>query len=130
MTSLFFEIFNRELPRQGPGDTASTLKALALVRGVGRTSRVLDVGCGTGPQTLTLAQHSGANVIAVDTHVPFITSLTEQARTLGLADRIEARIADMRHLDYPSGSFDLIWCEGAIYIMGFEAGLRDWCRPV
>ena len=128
MTSLFFEIFNCELPRQGPGDTASTLKALAFVPGVGRASRVLDVGCGTGPQTLALARHCGAHIVAVDTHEAFITTLTEQARTLGIADGIEARVADMRHLDCPSGSFDLIWCEGAIYIMGFEAALRDWRR--
>ena len=128
MTSLFFEIFNRELPRQGPGDTASTLKALSTVPGVGPTTRVLDIGCGTGAQTLLLAGHSGARVAAVDTHEEFITTLTEQARTLGIADRIDARVADMRNLDYAPGSFDLIWCEGAIYIMGFEAALRDWRR--
>lgn len=126
MTSLFFEIFNCELPRQGPGDTASTLKALALVPSVGPTTRILDIGCGTGPQTVLLSRHSGARIVAVDTHEAFITTLTEQARTLGLADRIEARVVDMRHLDYAPGSFDLIWCEGAVYIMGFEAALREW----
>jgi ubiquinone/menaquinone biosynthesis C-methylase UbiE len=89
---------------------------------------VLDIGCGTGPQTLVLSEQCGARVVAVDTHEPFLTTLTELARTAGLADRIEARAADMRHLDYPSGSFDLIWCEGAVYIMGFEAALRDWRR--
>lgn len=128
MTTLFFEIFNCELPRQGPGDANSTLKALALVPGVGPTTRILDIGCGTGPQTLALVRHSGARIVAVDTHEAFIATLTEQTRHLGVADRIEARVADMRHLAYPCGSFDLIWCEGAIYIMGFEAALRDWRR--
>jgi ubiquinone/menaquinone biosynthesis C-methylase UbiE len=66
--------------------------------------------------------------MAVDTHEPFITTLSGKARTLGLVDRIEARVANMRHLDYSPGSFDLIWCEGAIYIMGFETALRDWRR--
>ena len=28
----------------------------------------------------------------------------------------------------PDGAFDLIWCEGAIYNVGFEAGLRAWRR--
>jgi SAM-dependent methyltransferase len=35
----------------------------------------------------------------------------------------------MRQLDFAPGSFDLIWCEGAIFVTGFEAGLRDW-RPL
>ena len=56
MTSLFFELFTG-LPRQGPGDDASTLKALALVPDVGPDTRVLGIlasGCGTG-RTRTLA---------------------------------------------------------------------------
>lgn len=126
MTSLFFEIFHYSLPRQGPGDTTSTLKALSLVPHVGPTTRVLDVGCGTGPQTLVLAQHSEARITGIDSHEPFVSALNARSRALGLADRIEARVGDMRRLDYPSGSFDLIWCEGAIYIMGFETALRDW----
>jgi ubiquinone/menaquinone biosynthesis C-methylase UbiE len=128
MTSLFFEIFTSELPRQGPGDAASTLKALALVPGIGPATRVLDVGCGTGPQTLVLAQHCNARIVAVDTHEPFVTELARQARNLGVGTRVDSRVGDMRRLDYSAGSFDLIWCEGAIYIMGFEAALRDWRR--
>ena len=42
-----------------------------------------------------------------------------------VTDRLEARVADMRDLDFADGSFDLIWCEGAIYNVGIEAGLRD-----
>lgn len=34
----------------------------------------------------------------------------------------------MRRLDFPPGSFDLIWSEGAVCVMGFEAGLREWRR--
>ena len=127
MTTLFFELFDR-LPRQGPGDTASTLRALALVPGVGPRTRVLDVGCGTGCQTLVLARHSPAHIVAVDNHPPFVESLNREAGRLGIADRLEARVTDMRRLDFADGSFDLIWSEGAIYNMGFEVGLRDWRR--
>lgn len=127
MTMLFFEMFSG-LPRQGPGDSASTLRALALVSDIGPETRVLDVGCGTGSQTRVLAQHSPAHVVAVDIHAPFVDVLNHQAQTLGIADRIDARVGDMRRLDFASGSFDLVWSEGAISIMGFEAGLRDWRR--
>src|SRR5437899_13013951 len=35
----------------------------------------------------------------------------------------------MRALPFSDNRFDLIWSEGAIYIVGFEAGLRSW-RPL
>jgi SAM-dependent methyltransferase len=116
------------LPRQGPGDTSSTLRALALVPDIGPRTRVLDLGCGTGMQTRVLAQHSPARFVAIDNHAPFVDELNRQARALGFADRLDARVGDMRRLEFPSGSFDLIWCEGAIYNVGFEAGLQAWRR--
>ena len=125
ITKLFFELFSG-LPRQGPGATASTRRALGLVPDVGPDTRVLDIGCGTGAQTLVLAQSSPARMVAVDIHPPFIDELNRKAHELGITDRLEARVADMRQLDFASGSFDLIWCEGAIYNVGFEAGLLDW----
>ena len=128
MTSLFFEIFNENLPRQGPGDTASTLRALSLVPDLGPEARVLDVGCGTGPHTLLLAQQLPARIVAVDNHAPYVDALNQRARDLGIADRLDVRVGDMRHLDVEPGSFNLIWSEGAIYLMGFEAGLREWHR--
>ena len=64
-TALFFELFTG-LPRQGPGDAASTLRALALVPRVGPRTRILDVGCGTGLHTRVLAQGSPARIVAVD----------------------------------------------------------------
>ena len=126
-TILFFELFSG-LPRQGPGDAASTLRALALVPGIGPESHVLDLGCGTGLQTRVLAQNSPARFVAVDNHPPFVDLLNREAQRLGIADRLEARVGDMQRLDFAPGSFDLIWCEGAISIMGVEAALRDWRR--
>jgi SAM-dependent methyltransferase len=124
---LFFEMFSG-LPRQGPGDAGSTLQALALVPGIGPETRVLDLGCGTGLQTCLLAQNSPARFVAIDNHPPFVQELNQRARLLGIADRLEARVGDMRRLDFAPGSFDLIWCEGAIYVTGVEASLRQWRR--
>jgi SAM-dependent methyltransferase len=148
MTTLFFELFDG-LPRQGPGEAASTLRALSLVTGGPRASnetdgatgapmglapvpgsgpRILDIGCGTGCQTLVLARNSPARIVAVDNHPPFVDVLNHEAARLGIANRLTARVADMRRLDFADASFDLIWCEGAIYVMGVEAALRDWRR--
>ena len=99
-----------------------------LVPEVGPRTRVLDIGCGPGAQTLVLAESSPSRIVAVDNHPQFIDALKHKAHELGIADRLEARVADMRRLDFADGAFDLIWCEGAIYIMGVEAALRDWRR--
>lgn len=128
MSKLFFELFSG-LPRQGPGDSASTLQALALIPNIGPDTCVLDLGCGTGLQTRVLAQNSPVRIVAIDIHEPYIEELNREARSLGLADRVEGRVGDMGELDLTPSSFDLVWCEGAIYVTGFETGLRAW-RPL
>ena len=130
LTTLFFELFSG-LPRQGPGTTACTRRALGLVPDVGPQTRVLDVGCGTGAQTLVLAKSSPAAHPRRGTTTRRSPDALETARRLRWAsrdNRVEGRVADMRRLDFADGSFDLIWCEGAIYNMGVEAALRDWRR--
>ena len=127
MTALFFEMFTG-LPRQGPGDAASTLRALSLVPDVGPQTRVLNPGCGTGLEARLIAQQAPVRIVAIDNHPPYVEEFNREARALGIADRIDARVGDMHRLDFPSGSFDVLWCEGAIYVVGFETGLREWRR--
>ena len=125
MNELFFELFEG-LPRQGPGDTASTLKALDIIPPLAAEARILDLGCGTGAQTLVLARHTPAHILALDNHAPFVQELRAKAATLGLGGRVEARVGDMAKLDLPDDAYDLIWSEGAIYSIGFDAGLERW----
>lgn len=127
MTVLFFELFTG-LPRQGPGDAASTLRALSLVPGIGPQTRVLNPGAGTGLEARVLAENAPVQITAIDNHQPYVEELNRQAHALGIADRLKGHVGDMHRLEFPPGSFDLIWCEGSIYLVGFEQGLRDWHR--
>jgi trans-aconitate methyltransferase len=83
---LFFELHN-ELPREGPGDAASTRRAFALMSALPAQPRLLDIGCGPGQQTLELARISTATILALDTHQPFLDILARQASRAGLAER-------------------------------------------
>jgi SAM-dependent methyltransferase len=117
------------LPRQGPGSDASTRAMLRRLPALPLAPRVLDLGCGCGRQTLVLAEELQARVLAIDLHQPFLDRLTARGQARGLADLIETRCADMAALDLPPASFDLLWSEGAIHLLGFEAGLGLW-RPL
>jgi ubiquinone/menaquinone biosynthesis C-methylase UbiE len=123
---LFWEIYSG-LPREGPGDDESTQHVLASIQKI-QNPRVLDVGCGPGMQTLCLARALDCNVTAVDNHQPFLDTLDREAKRAGLDARITTVNASMEALPFDDESFDIIWSEGAIYCMGFDAGLEAWRR--
>ena len=47
---LFYSIFEN-IPRQGPGTKASTLKAFSAIKTLPQDAQILDIGCGKGVQT-------------------------------------------------------------------------------
>ncbi len=117
-------------PRAGPGDLASAGRAFALAGRLPDRPRILDVGCGPGAQTLHVAELAPhGHVTAVDNHLPFLNEVARRAAAAGVAERVVALAADMAALPLSEGAFDLIWCEGAAYIMGLEAALTAW-RPL
>lgn len=117
------------LARCAPGSDASTLEALSLVPHPPRGGRVLDLGCGPGRHTLVLARHLEARITAVDLHQPFLDHLAKAAAAEGLSRWIDTRCVSMDSLHEPHHSVDLIWCEGAIYLLGVARALRLW-RPL
>jgi SAM-dependent methyltransferase len=132
LPAFFHEIFDPSLPRLNPGDEASTLKALNMLRSTGgrkegkaalRFNRILDLGCGLGGQTLTLARHTEGPILALDNHQAYLDELVRRAQAVGLSGRIQAVLKDMRTLKADDGPFDLIWSEGALFVVGFREGL-------
>lgn len=115
--------------RQGPGDDESTRRAAELsgLRGA-HGLRVADIGCGTGASTLVLAAELDAEIVAVDLFAGFLGRLEATAEQRGLGERITTLEASMDDLPFADGSLDAIWSEGAIYIIGFERGAREWRR--
>ena len=124
----FFWTIHNGLPREGPGDNKSTEKAYKLLKDLPKNPRILDVGCGPGIQTVKLAKLSGGQIVALDFHEPFLEQLKESIKKEGANDRIKVVKGDMRNLKFEDGSFDVIWSEGAIFIVSFEKGLREWKR--
>lgn len=122
---VFFEIHS-DSPREGPGSNNSTRKAFSFIKNVSPSPAILDIGCGPGAQTMCLAEIAKGEITAVDNHKPFIDELKKNVEKAGLQKRVRPIVADMCKLDFEPDSFDCIWAEGCIYIIGVEKGLNLW----
>jgi SAM-dependent methyltransferase len=113
--------------RQGPGGDPETSLAVSLsgLRGAANLE-IADIGCGTGASTLVLARELDAHITAVDFVPEFLTKLEDAAGRAGVADRITTLSASMEALPFADAAYDAIWSEGAIYNMGFAAGIEAW----
>jgi len=113
--------------RQGPGSKNDTLKALGFMDLPNdQKLKVADIGCGSGGQTIMLAQNLNAQIIAVDLFPDFLNELNQKSLKLGLSEKISTLEKSMEDLPFGTEEFDIIWSEGAIYNMGFENGIRKW----
>lgn len=114
------------LERQGPGSPDTTVRALSFVDNLTRESRIADLGCGTGGQTMVLAQNAPGDITGIDLFPAFIDIFKANAVKLGLGSRVRGVTGSMDNLPFQEGELDLIWSEGAIYNIGFERGLSYW----
>lgn len=113
-------------PREGPGNSESTRKAFLMLVDLPPQPSILDVGCGPGMQTIELAKLSNGNITALDYQQRFLDELNTRAKRAGVSNQIRTTQGSMFELPFGADSFDVIWSEGAIYIIGFEKGLHEW----
>lgn len=70
--------------------------------------KVLDVGCGPGTDTITLAHKVGPGgmVVGIDFDADMVQKATERAQALGLSYQVAHRVANALHLPFETGEFD------------------------
>jgi SAM-dependent methyltransferase len=125
--NLICEYFS-SLERQGPGSPEVTVKALSFIDNLSDKSCIADIGCGSGGQTMVLAQHTAGRLTGVYLFPLFIELFNQNACLLGLQDRVQGVVESMDQLSFKDEELDLIWSEGAIYHIGFQRGLAEWKR--
>lgn len=97
----------------------------------GTPQRILDVACGTGDSTISIARAAGegSRVIGADISEGMMALVKGKAEKAGIADRIELQVADGEALPFEEGSFDRVTC--AFGIRNFEhkeKGLEEFLR--
>lgn len=92
--------------------------------------RILDIGCGSGAPTLELARLSQGEIFGIDIDQPSLDRLIDRATEARLSHRIKAINCSMFNIAFSDKSFDIIWTEGSMWIIGLEQGLREWRRLI
>lgn len=89
-------------------DVIPKIKKYAILFKKKNVKKILDLGCGTGRNTIYLAQKRFL-VYALDASKTGIAITKKKAKKLGLKN-IKYKIADMRKTSYPNNYFDAIIC--------------------
>lgn len=125
----FLKLFFGGMEKLGPGDNTSTLRVLEFLPK--RDFRlVVDAGCGTGRQTLTLAKELGTPIHAIDVHESFLKDLTRRAQENGLKHLVNPHCMDMQDIAKTFQDIDLLWSEGSVYNIGFSNALTTWASSI
>jgi ubiquinone/menaquinone biosynthesis C-methylase UbiE len=122
---LICEYFS-SMDRQGPGSPEATMKALSFIDNLTDESKIADIGCGTGGQTMVLAKHASGHITGMDLFADFINIFNVNRYKLNLQKRVDCIVGSMDQLPFQKEGLDLIWSEGAIYNIGFERGMNEW----
>jgi ubiquinone/menaquinone biosynthesis C-methylase UbiE len=110
-----FDLINEffsELERQGPGCAEETIRALGFLGNLSSKTKIADLGCGTGTQTMVLAQHTQAAITALDLYAGSIEKLNQTMEKHGLQNRVTGIVGSMDDLPFEKEEFDVLWSEG------------------
>lgn len=110
--------------------TAEDWLRFADMAGVDESSRVLEVGSGSGGPAVYLAEQRGCHVTGVDINQNGVGNAERLAAARGVADRAVFRAIDASEpLPFPDRSFDVVLSNDAMcHIPHRREVLRDWHR--
>lgn len=92
-------------------------------------SDVLEIACGTGRFTVTLAER-GADVVGLDISGPMLSQGREKARAAGAADQVEFMRGDAGRLPFPDDSFDTVFAMRFFHLADTPAAYLSEMRRV
>ena len=109
--------------------TKYSRKALRMIPVINKP-RILDIGCGSGVSTLELARLTDGEIIGLDIDQNALDRLNKKIEKAGLSDRFKTLNCSLLDMEFPDESFNIIWSEGSIFVIGFKKGLQEWKRLI
>ena len=110
------------LERQGSGSTEMVVKALSFIDDLDRISRVADLGCGTGGQTMVLAQNIAGNITGVDICPDFINVLNDNAEKLNFRGRVNGIVGSIEKLSFKKRNLTLFGQRALLMLLDLKKG--------
>jgi len=104
-------------------------KALRMIPEIEKP-RILDIGCGSGVSTLELARLTDGEITGLDIDQTALNRLNRKIEKAGLSDRFKTLNCSLLDMEFPDESFDIVWSEGSIFVIGFKKGLQEWKRLI
>ena len=89
---------------------------------------ILDIGCGSGVPTIELSMLCDCRIVALDNDENQLKWLKTKLKKLTLEDTVKIVNSSIHDMNFDTESFDIIWSEGSIFVVGFEKGLKEWKR--
>jgi SAM-dependent methyltransferase len=118
---------HRGLEEGTPARLEHTRWAFESLSGLARP-RVLDLGCGRGAPTLELARLGAGRVVGLDRDAVALAELTRRIAEKRLTGRVRLVRGSMCAMPFQDEAFDVVWAEGAVWVVGFDSALEAWRR--
>jgi arsenite methyltransferase len=96
---------------------------------IDRESYVLEIGCGVGRTPCTIVEETGCRMMGIDLSEGMVEKARERAKTKGLEDHLEFRVADAQDLPFEDGTFDAVISESVnAFVPDKAKAMREYAR--
>ncbi|WP_427892557.1 methyltransferase domain-containing protein [Kribbella sp. GL6] len=120
----FGQYLDESLAPRGPGSLLDLVATVEPPAG----GVAVDVGCGSGRDTVRLAQRFGLQVHGVDPRSGSIQKAAERVAAEGLQDAVRLYVGRAEEIPLPDGSVDLLWCKEALTFTELDVAMGEFRR--
>ena len=75
-----------------------------------------------------LSKLSEGKITGIDTDQRLLDRFKKRIEEEGLSNQVVTKKCSLFDIDFPNETFDIVWAEGSIWIIGFKKGLEEWRR--